>query len=152
MKYFWTEEQDALLISKYPNTKTKELSILLGKSMSSIHCRAHELGVPKYKYKGKEKVLRRKVQKIRSSAKERGLEFSLEESFVIEVIQNNCFYCGRPPKNTLSNGLDRQNSAVGYIMGNVVACCKVCNMGKNELTVQEYIEHCARVLENLGRI
>ena len=36
------------------------------------------------------------------------------------------------------NGIDRIDSKIGYIDGNVVTCCKHCNFAKDALTQKEF--------------
>jgi 5-methylcytosine-specific restriction endonuclease McrA len=70
----------------------------------------------------------------------------------IELIKQECYYCGSKDSNSLKdnlksksyrlkfNGLDRINNTKGYEIDNVVPCCKYCNRSKSTLTVQEFIE------------
>lgn len=61
------------------------------------------------------------------------------------LAQKRCHYCGYKNSNTmvdvldnnakiLYNGIDRVNNALGYSEDNVVACCKFCNIAKNNMT------------------
>ncbi len=70
----------------------------------------------------------------------------------------NCYYCNTEPiskicdrkKNKdktlisddfiLVNGIDRINSNIGYIEGNIVPCCKHCNTAKNTMSDSEFRE------------
>jgi hypothetical protein len=36
------------------------------------------------------------------------------------------------------NGIDRIDSKLGYVEGNVVSCCKICNSAKGDLTLAEF--------------
>lgn len=65
-----------------------------------------------------------------------------------------CFYCGCEPSQKISdrsfrptsksleyifvNGIDRINSNIGYIQGNVRSCCSHCNTAKNSLSENEF--------------
>jgi hypothetical protein len=49
-----------------------------------------------------------------------------------KLIVNPCYYCEKDISNERGSGLDRLDNKVGYRLGNVVACCKACNVGKNE--------------------
>ena len=71
-----------------------------------------------------------------------------------KMIYDDCFYCGSPPRQTILdgqfkgvrtsdksitvNGIDRIDSSVGYVDGNVVTCCKYCNTAKSSLTQDEF--------------
>jgi len=58
--------------------------------------------------------------------------------------QKPCAYCGTEMKWI---GLDRIDSTktVGYMVGNVVPCCTVCNYMKMAQTRQEFISQCIRI-------
>lgn len=67
----------------------------------------------------------------------------------------NCHYCGIEPSNTYMksyynvnyNGIDRVDNSIGYEMNNVVACCKMCNIAKNNNTEQEFLQWVKRLSE-----
>ena len=37
------------------------------------------------------------------------------------------------------NGIDRVNPALGYVEDNVVTCCKICNIAKHDLRLEEFL-------------
>ena len=84
----------------------------------------------------------------KNRAKKRGYIFDLTEEQFFSLTQKDCYYCGAKPNNIskylgcsgdyLYNGIDRINNNGGYTIDNVVPCCKICNMAKNNLTLQEY--------------
>jgi len=68
----------------------------------------------------------------------------------------SCYYCGIEPKNIIktrvfnngnysSNGIDRIDNSLGYELGNTVACCKICNIAKNNLTIDQWYEWLDRI-------
>ena len=63
------------------------------------------------------------------SAKRRNIDFNLSMEEYESAISNACYYCqnviGNPVK--CGGGLDRLDNSLGYIPGNVVACCNICN-------------------------
>jgi len=90
----------------------------------------------RHKYVG---TARGRYQKAKWVARDRELEFTLSlESYTILVSQP-CYYCkgklGEPVKKGC--GLDRLNSNVGYVIGNVVSCCGVCNRMKSDWMTPE---------------
>ena len=81
---------------------------------------------------------------IKAQAKHREIEYKLTKEFINHHWDANCNYCGDPldiPR------FDRLDSDIGYIIENVVPCCKICNYGKLEMSPEEYIEHCRKVVE-----
>lgn len=90
-------------------------------------------------------------------AKKRGLKFSLTDGEVDKLFKGNCFYCGLEPKmkgrnsrhygEFLYNGIDRIDPHKGYITGNVVSCCQMCNVMKWKYSKEEFLEHLERILK-----
>lgn len=106
-----------------------------------------------------------RISRNKTNAAERGIEFTLSESEYIDAASNGCFYCDRPPEHrivskkynidTLGSNLDRIDSNLGYIAGNVVPCCKHCNAAKGDLTQEQFYNNIKQLYENLrktGRI
>lgn len=77
-------------------------------------------------------------------AKEKNLEFSLSFNELIDLLQQNCTYCGAEPISTgegyckgnkidgefKKNTIDRIDSLKGYSKDNVVCACNTCNKAK----------------------
>ena len=89
----------------------------------------------------------------------------------------NCYYCDFPPrlneqwkrtylnnaktrnspidlefadkKVIFTNGIDRVNNKLGYLLGNVVACCNACNVSKMERTESEFEEWALRLADHI---
>lgn len=85
----------------------------------------------------------------RKHARALSLPFELSEEHVCNLMAQPCFYCGRSKVAVLRrtygtlvyNGIDRLDSTLGYVEANCVACCKVCNIMKQSLSVSEFIQH-----------
>jgi hypothetical protein len=79
-------------------------------------------------------------------AKKRKIEFNLSDLEVESVVFKNCFYCDRKPNQyqyvfgKKINGIDRIDSQLGYIIGNVVACCGMCNGMKMGRDVDVFLD------------
>lgn len=86
----------------------------------------------------------------KKGAKNRELEFSISKDDFRNITSQPCFYCGKLPNQKtgnkelnseyIYNGIDRVDNSKGYIEGNVVPCCKNCNISKNTMSVQEFRE------------
>lgn len=85
------------------------------------------------------------------------------EEFLI-IINSNCHYCGQTPSDVkffysrkgkdethfvLVNGVDRVDNNKGYINGNIVPCCKICNSMKSNLTYNDFIDKISKIYDNL---
>ena len=68
--------------------------------------------------------------RLRYSAKKRGIECSLTKAeWSAEVLGASCSYCSGPIEPT-GSGLDRIDSSLGYIPGNILPACYLCNIVK----------------------
>lgn len=94
--------------------------------------------------------------KIRS--RERKIEFLLSTDQFIDIIFRPCFYCGTTDSNVQKHpnshyikymGIDRQDNNNGYVPGNVVPCCKVCNRMKTVQSTEDFINRVHLVLNNI---
>ena len=94
--------------------------------------------------------------RIKRDAKKRGYIFGLTKEYVRELNKQPCYYCGVLESNTCShprkngvyryNGIDRVDSSIGYINGNVVSCCQVCNNAKGVMNTDDFLKWVNRVV------
>lgn len=129
----------------------------LGKIKTCGNCQYHttlledaaDKGV---KLRGWTKSIR--VQHLRyiKSAVKRGIEWRLSPEKFLHIIKLDCDYCGAEPRiyeskpnygkgrtvKTLMNGIDRVDSSLGYVEGNVVPCCSACNKMKMGVSREEF--------------
>lgn len=84
----------------------------------------------------------------------RGLANEISPRQLKQLIEGDCAYCGRPPcnetklkgtQNIRYNGVDRLNNTQGYVIENLVPCCKECNSMKGELSYKAFIAHIQRI-------
>lgn len=110
--------------------------------------------------KGYGQALRnRVVGSYKSGAKRKGREFKLTDEELNKLFKGNCYYCGTKPSTTISNvkhfgeftynGIDRINSNKGYVIDNVVSCCKVCNYMKNDSSLEQFLKSIKKIAENM---
>jgi hypothetical protein len=80
-------------------------------------------------------------------ARRRGLPFQLSSADASVLFAADCAYCGAPPSNEMHrgrktafrySGIDRRDNALGYVPGNVVSCCKTCNVAKQGMSLQDF--------------
>jgi hypothetical protein len=91
----------------------------------------------------------------KQSALKRKIHFDLTPEDVHTIIIQDCIYCGQKPLlrdikyikgiQYPHNTIDRIDSNKGYIRNNIQSCCKICNMMKNSLTSEEFLEHIKRI-------
>ncbi len=90
-------------------------------------------------------------------ARKRGLTFAISFNRFLKITKQRCSYCGITPvskyRNSnanplyyyIYNGIDRMDSEVGYISGNITPCCSLCNSFKGTYSVELFLEHCGRI-------
>ena len=94
------------------------------------------------------------------SARDRNIQWDLSRQEFFILTKCNCSYCGVAPSNIkrtskrleweeyVYSGVDRIDNSLGYISGNVTACCRVCNKMKGTMTVECFIESCEKVISH----
>lgn len=107
--------------------------------------------------------INRLCRRYRLGAKTRNYAFDLEIEDFEKLIFDDCHYCGIEPSTvykeggkvyngmTVYNGIDRVDNSKGYILGNVVPCCKTCNIAKASLGYQEFLNWIDRVSNHVRR-
>jgi hypothetical protein len=91
-----------------------------------------------------------RIGNIRANAKCRGIPWgftSNQDPRLREFYDAPCHYCGGEVIHRL--GIDRVDPAQGYVPGNVVQCCGICNAMKLTHSVDEWVAHMERVLSHL---
>jgi len=89
-------------------------------------------------------------------AAKRNREWGLTREEFDSLVQSRCFYCqsspSEHPKRTKRrdtqvgfNGIDRWDNNQGYIVGNVVSCCSVCNDMKGTMSGEDFIRQVSRI-------
>lgn len=100
-------------------------------------------------------IINTEYRKYKSSAKSKGYSFELDLEDFARLIKASCNYCGQEPYNVKSipsnrtkreiatallGGIDRLDSSMGYIAGNVVPACWICNRAKSTMSVSEWLK------------
>lgn len=95
-------------------------------------------------------IIKRIINSYKSHAKKRNIKYNLSQNDLISIVKLNCYYCGLPPSNIQKDknsknginysGIDRLDSSKGYFLENCVPCCKICNIGKSNMTLKQFME------------
>lgn len=78
--------------------------------------------------------------KFKYECADRKIHNGINKIIYNNIITKSCNYC----KNNFVNGargIDRIDSTIGYIPGNIVPCCYTCNIMKNILSVNNFFAH-----------
>lgn len=105
-----------------------------------------------------ESAIRSLFSGYKSQARTRGLFFSLNYKSFKKLTSSDCYYCGIKPsqirkaqtkrtgvKPYIYNGIDRLDSAKGYIENNCVSCCKYCNHAKSNMNKDDFLNLIERI-------
>lgn len=101
------------------------------------------------------------ISTYRRRSRKKNIPFEIDRQSFRDLTQKLCFYCDGAPSNTTKgayknsvsyvyNGLDRIDSSQGYVLGNVVPCCKYCNIMKSDLTHDEFFERINQLVAKWG--
>jgi hypothetical protein len=99
-------------------------------------------------------------------AKKRGLIFEITFDDFIKLTSQSCVYCNQPPTGVCTtniekedrtkgiyvyNGLDRIDNNIGYVLSNVIPCCKNCNLSKSNRTPYDFLYWVFKLYNNINK-
>ena len=79
------------------------------------------------------------------NAVKRGYEFLLTFEEFVQITSNPCIYCHT---TQLRIGIDRADNKEGYTKDNSKPCCRPCNIMKNKLSYDEFLQKIKTIYEN----
>lgn len=135
----------------------RSYSLLHGRTQS-CGCKSNEIRHASFLEKGI--ILDHIVAKINrwfhyytKSAKERGLDFTIDLDFFRNTVTKDCWYCGAPAElqKRKFNGLDRMQNDLGYTPENCLPCCWICNKRKSASNYDEFRDWVTTVANNLKK-
>lgn len=91
-----------------------------------------------------------RLRVLKHNANKRSYEISVPDDELVALFQQDCLYCGRPSTSNEPNGVDRVDSARGYVTSNCVACCGPCNKMKYALDGRTFVERASHVSAHNG--
>jgi hypothetical protein len=95
-------------------------------------------------------------------ARGRNLKWELTDEEFDRLVTQNCAYCGCEPSmiekgvhpssgDFIHGGIDRVDSAQGYVIANVVPCCTICNHAKMAMSHAEFMTWIGRLVSFRAR-
>lgn len=85
----------------------------------------------------------------KAKSKKENIDWNLSEGQFKDLINKNCHYCSIEPNqiyqrkgyygHIVYNGIDRVDNNKGYTIDNCVPCCKKCNYGKRDMSLDEFL-------------
>ena len=96
--------------------------------------------------------MRQRYAQMLLSHNKRSNEAPITYETFLDVSSKDCTYCGCKPSMVSGSGsdhkhqgIDRIDSSIPYVDGNVVPCCTVCNYAKRTQDVDEFKRHVLRM-------
>jgi len=83
-----------------------------------------------------------KYSSYKSDAKRRDYSFELSIDEFSSMWQKPCSYCG---DSIDTIGIDRIDNSLGYTSDNTEPCCKQCNIAKNNMSRNDFLELIKRI-------
>lgn len=113
-----------------------------------IEYRKNNLQLEKEREKKYNQTLDGKFNQYNKNARQRKLVFELKKEEFKKYWGGRCYYCNDKIETI---GIDRIDSSIGYIKGNMVRCCRVCNLMKRNTSSDEFINKCKKIVMNTKR-
>ena len=95
-----------------------------------------------------------KYGKIKKSAQVRKIEFSVSQQYIWDLYESQnrkCAITGDAIPNIKKASLDRIDSHLGYVVGNVQWVSKQANISKHIMSMEELYEFCRKVLNHANQ-
>ena len=89
--------------------------------------------------------------KAKANATKRGLIWNLSMETWQNLRKLPCHYCGHPI-DTKGSGLDRLDNCIGYLEGNIVSCCFICNTARSSIWTPEEMKIIGTVMGQLIKL
>ena len=76
------------------------------------------------------------------------IDFLITPSDYDNIINKDCYLCGKQNDNSHKNGIDRIDNSKGYVLDNVKCCCGECNYIKKDYELDDIINKFILIYEN----
>ena len=86
-----------------------------------------------------------KTQAIKRRAERDGIEINLVDADIAALICQDCHYCRAPGSIENPVGIDRKDNDAGYVYGNCLPCCGMCNFMKGTYGYLGFIRKCNEI-------
>ena len=155
------------------NEKITHTSLLTQDKCKSCGCSRHDESYNREPNREYAIIKRLYSHMIKKRSKKMNFEYDININEFEKIIKSNCYYCGLENSNFASdrlysvingkeykynisdiifrfNGIDRIDSNKGYLMDNVVPCCRYCNSAKNDMSVIDFKKFISRIYKYLN--
>lgn len=86
-----------------------------------------------------------KVRAIRYRSERCGIELNVSDDDLSSLLHQACHYCGLAPRWPEVHGIDRKDNDRGYVYGNCLPCCSMCNYMKGGFNYVVFLRRCREI-------
>ena len=91
-----------------------------------------------------------RFSKYNHKATKKNINFSINENEFYNICKDKCYICGIEPDNIkYFCGVDRIDSKLPYELNNCKACCKECNIMKNNFEIEYFKNKLKNIYDNI---
>jgi len=80
------------------------------------------------------------------------IDFLITPTDYGNIINKDCYLCGKQNDNSHKNGIDRIDNSKGYILDNIKTCCCECNYIKKDYQLNDIMNRLLLIYENTKNI
>lgn len=151
------EQHIWICLCKCGNIKEVNSRCLLYGKTQSCKCLQKERQIEGSKKHEGNSAMNNLICSYLNGARQRGFSCSITRKTFAHLFSLPCYYCGILPFSIhkshsttfIFNGIDRVDSTKGYEDGNVVTCCKTCNIAKANMSLKNFLAWIKRLHTNL---
>jgi len=97
-----------------------------------------------------ERAKKQKLRTMKRKARERKIEWDITDEEAWEMLHKACDYCGERSSVWTDDKrqcatIDRVDSKGDYSIQNIAPSCLRCNRMKNDLTIEEFLDHIEKI-------
>lgn len=87
----------------------------------------------------------------KNRALKKNIEFSINIEQFNEIINKDCYLCGKKTTELHTNGIDRIDNNVGYNTENIKPCCGECNYMKKNFIINDIFNKFIKINNNFNK-
>jgi hypothetical protein len=84
----------------------------------------------------------------KNRSKERKIHFELTKNDFEKITKELCYLCGVETSKNRTNGIDRVNNDIGYVVSNCKSCCSLCNYMKKTFNIEFFLQKVKQIYVN----
>lgn len=116
---------------------------IINKTILNRYTRCSKKCQERHIFSSKESKLRIRYSQYRHRITKKNKKFDITLDLFKELVLSKCVFCKKEPNPF--NTIDRIDSNLGYVVGNILSCCLTCNLFKSNMNINEFISHVQKI-------